>query len=569
MSSRRATFEVQVLVAKNWTVKNLYDEEEAAKAIADQELKSGRVEGVRILRLWKRADGEHAEKLVFEKMGVVKPLRDVRIVPIETAPPCAAEEDFLGPESLATMGRLFRKYLDETCLTPTEVLHVYREYKRIWDTEGIVMGGVDRVALVQTRDTEIPPKTRSEEIYRAIEGIGARARRAERRRSLPRRLHAGFGPVLAEETLRDPFDGRFSATVVLARDLAECRDWPSKLDRLGELVEAETDPAALAILDGVAAQIFASNVVMQDALGPKPHLAAALDALAGVVEGGVPAFDPGLPRREVFAAGLKAKTLPLLHATLLDRFIKMLAGPGELSRHDGSQEDTRFRNIANRLTTANGVARGETVALALLDRAGTYVVEGGVTGRKRALDRLLMSLEGPARRIAMLRALDMQLKREPEVRVAAFDALRALVGALDGIAPLTADGRDPLAPLLAASNLSRWIVAQFPQKAAQPLAEQLDALSARYLVENRVIERMDRAELPLAARATWLLNFLLSGTLTEGKATALARDRICDHLKRPDFVEAFAEGSIDVSDRDRRLREFYALMTKAGFSANA
>ncbi len=569
MSSRRATFEVQVLVAKNWTVKNLYDEEEAAKTIAEQELKSGRVEGVRILRLWKRADGEHAEKLVFEKMGVVKPMRDVRIVPIETASPCAAEEDFLGPESLATMGRLFRKYLDETCLTPTEVLHVYREYKRIWDTEGIVMGGVDRVALVQTRSTEISPKTRAEEIYRAVEGIGARARRAERRRSLPRRLAGPLGQLLAEETLRDPFDGRFSATVVLARDLAECRDWPAKLDRLGELIAAETDAEALAILDGVAAQVFASQAVMQDALGPKPHLAAALDALAGVVEGGAPTFDAGLPRRDVFTAGLKAKTLPLLHATLLDRFIKMLAGPGELSRHDGSQEDSRFRAIANRLVAATGIAGGEAVALALLDRAGTYVVEGGVTGRKRALDRLLMALEGPARRISMLRALDGQLKREPEVRVAAFETLRTLLGALEAVSHLAPGSRDPLAPLLAAANLSRWISAQFPPKAAQPLADRLDELSAAYLVENRVIERMDRADQPLAARATWLINFLLSGTLTQGKATALARERICDHLKRPDFVEAFSAGSSDISERDRRLREFYALMTKAGFSANA
>ena len=382
-------------------------------------------------------------------------------------------------------------------------------------------------------------------------------------------MRGAFGPLLTEETLRDPFDGRFSATVVLARDLADCRDWPSKLDRLAELIEVETDPDALGILDSVAAQIFASNVVMQDALGPKPHLAAAIDALAGVVEGGAPAFDVGLPRREVYAAGLQANTLPVLRAAFIDRFIKMLAGPGELSRHDASQEDTRFRAIANRMVSPAGVALGEAVALALLDRAGTYVVEGGVTGRKRALDRLLMSIEGPARRIALLRVLDTPLKREPEVRVAAFEALRSLVGALGSVDQLVADSRDPLAPLLAAADLVRWIVAQFPPKAAQPLAEQLDALSADYLLANRVIERMDRADLPLAARATWLVNFVLSGTLTEGKATALARDRICDHLKRPDFVEAFSAGSSDVAERDRRLREFYALMTKAGFSANA
>ena len=68
-----------------------------------------------ILRLWKRADGEHAEKLVFEKIGAAKPLRDVRIVPVDTAQPfCREEADYLAPASLALIARVFRKYLDET-----------------------------------------------------------------------------------------------------------------------------------------------------------------------------------------------------------------------------------------------------------------------------------------------------------------------------------------------------------------------------------------------------------------------------------------------------------------------
>ncbi len=185
MSSRRATFECQVLQSKNWTVINLYDDEASAIRAAEQELKARRAEGVRVIRNWQRADGELAEKVVFEKQGDAKPLRDVRITPIETANACADEADFLSPESLATMGRLFRKYLDERRITPTEVLHLPREYQRIWDTESIVPAGVDRVAVVQTRGTERDSRSRAEEIYRAVEAIGARARRCEARRGLP------------------------------------------------------------------------------------------------------------------------------------------------------------------------------------------------------------------------------------------------------------------------------------------------------------------------------------------------------------------------------------------------
>ncbi|SBV99622.1 conserved hypothetical protein [uncultured Alphaproteobacteria bacterium] len=567
MSNRRATFELQVLVAKNWTVRNLYDDEETAKQAAEQDLKSGRVEGVRILRLWKRADGEHAEKQVFEKMGAVKPLRDVRITPVESAPMCREEAEFLGHDSLALMARLFRKYLDETCLTPTEVLHVWREYQRIWDTESIVMAGVDRVALVQTRGSEMLPKTRGEEIYRAIEGIGARARRADRRKNLPRRIGTRFGVVLRDEDAADPFDGTFAATVVLARDLAERRDWLGKLDRLGELLAAETDAEARAILDSVAAQVFMSRDVLIDALGPRHNLAAAIEALLPLLAGGAPGFDAAMPRRETFVAGLKAGALPLLRATLVERCLKMVAGPGELSRFDPTREDACFRTLANRLIGPSAVVEGEAAALALLERAGTFVVEGGVTGRKRALDWLLMALDGAARRIALLRCLDAPLTHEPEVRGAAFEALRRTVEGA-ALADLAPGQGDPLAPLAVAADLSRWLARRFPPKAAQPVCAHLDALSAEHLVTHRVIERIDHPELALADRATRLLGFLLSGTLTEGRATDLARSRIRDHLKRPDFVEAFAAGFADAAACERGLRELHAMMTRAGISAN-
>ncbi len=568
MSNRRAAFEVQVLVAKNWTVKNLYDDEDAARQASEAELKSGRVEGVRVYRLWKRVDGEHAEKLVFEKMGAVKPLRDVRVTPVDSAPMCREEADFLGHESLALMARLFRKYLDETCLTPTEVLHVWREYQRAWDTESIVMSGVDRVALVQTRGSEIAPKTRADEIYRAVEGIGARARRADRRKDLPRRVGASFGAVLRAEGDADPFDGVFAAHVVLARDLSERRDWLGKLERLGELLAAETDAEARGVLDSVAAQVFMSRDVLIDALGPRSNLAAAIDALLPLLAGGAPAFDAALPRREVFVRGLAGGALPLLRATLVERCLKMIAGPGELSRFDASREDACFRALANRLVGPAGVLEGEAGAAALLERAATFVVEGGVTGRKRALDWLLMALEGAPRRIALLRCLDAPLTREPEVRVALFEALKRTVGGAT-LADLAPGADDPLAPLAAAAELSRWLASRFPPKAAEPLCARLDGLSAEHLLVHRVIERIDRPDFGLAQRATRLLSFLLSGTLTEGRATELARGRIRDHLRRPDFVEAFAVGFADAAACERGLRELHALMTRAGISADA
>ncbi|WP_337996148.1 hypothetical protein [Oleispirillum naphthae] len=567
MPNRRASFEFHVLIAKNWTVRDLFDDEAAAKRAAEQELSAGRVEGVRVIRVWQRADGAHTEKVVHEQLGAAKPLHDVRIVPIESAPFCRDEADLLSAESLAAMGRLYRKYLDEVCLTPAEVLHLEREYKRIWDTESIVPAGVDRVATIQTRGTDLNAKTRGEEIYRILESIGARALRCARRRSLPKEVAGSLGEVLAavSREAEDELDGRFSATVVLARDLVQRRDWIAKLDRLGELIARETDAAALAILDGVTAQAFGCREVMQDALGPQPNLAGALLRMADLLSGAPQAeFDAALPRCEVFSAALRGGRLPTLHATLKDRFVRQLAGPGELARNDASQERPCFRKLANCVVAATAVQGGAETAEALLSRAGLFIVEGGVTGRKLALRHLLGALNTPACRMRLLRTLDESLKTEPEVRVAAFEAIRTMILSA-GSVTVFAPGADPVAPLAAAADLCRWLAAAFPPKPAAPLIAHLDDLSARHLVRERIIERMDRPDLPLAERAILLLNFVLSGILTDGKASAMAREHIREHLKRPDFVEAFAAGCGNAADCERRLRDFHVLLARAGF----
>lgn len=569
MPSKRATFELQVLRDKNWTVQNLYDDEDTAKRQAEHALRNRVNGGVKVIRIWKRADGEHTEKVILEKLSEAEPVRDVRIVPIDAANVCRDEADFLSPESRATMGRLFRKYLDAMVLTPTEVIHVYREYQRIWETEGIVMSGVDRIALIQSRDSDVDAKARGEEIYRAVEMIGARARRCARMKSLPRDLSGGMAAVFAAVAplAYDDADRRFFAASVLARELVQRRDWLAKLDLLGELIAGETDVEAMGLLDEVTAEVFGSAGVIQDALGPKSNLAAALFALIDILEGARVAFAADLPRREAFAAALASGCLPRLHAALKDRFLRMLAGGGDLSRNEASEEGERFRELLNRLLDADGLIGEAETAHALLERACRMVVEGGATGRIRAMQRMMGCLDTPARRVRLLCCLAPLFRRDPEPRDFLLGLLRSLIGDAASVDAIVGRFASPVAAMGVISGLARALAATaLPVTVIAPLLGRLDALLADFLVEQQVIERIDRADQPLSVRATTLVNFLLSGLLTEGRASTLARERIRAHLKRSDFVEAFAADFPDATARERGLREFYALLAKAGFS---
>jgi hypothetical protein len=571
MSSQRATFEFHVLRSKNWNVKDIFKDEATAQKAAEAELKKHTTEGVRIIRIWKRADGQEVEKVILERMSQAKPIRDVRIVPIETAPYCSGEADILSPVGMRTLGALFRKYLDEAQLTPMEVLHCEREYKRIWDTENILVSGVDRVALIQTRNVpDLDLKTRTDELYRMVEAIGFRAKRTARKRYLQETVTTTLGAVWDECAMRpeDELDVEFSTNLVLARDLLSQGSLMSKLVRISDLLAKEPSADARRLLDGAAAQIFASPVIFQDAIGPKPNLAEALLTVIDVLEGGERGFDRGLPASELFLNGIRDNSLPLVRDELFSRMVSMVGGHNPMSRNEPRNETVEFGKVANRLVIGDRVIGDSEVALALLSRACQFVTEGGAIGRKRGLEWLLRVLKTVPQRIQILKVLDKALEPEPEIRLAAFTLLRSIITSTRSAITFAPGCRDMIAPMRNVRSLYDWLLSHCPPKTAAPLLEHLDQLVAKYVEEKQIIERVDRPDLKLAERATMLLGFVLSGVLTDGKAMDMARCRILEHLKRPDFVAAFADCYPEPQVQEQKLREFYSMLAKAGFSVN-
>ncbi|HSV28969.1 MAG TPA: hypothetical protein VLL76_05405, partial [Candidatus Omnitrophota bacterium] len=94
----------------------------------------------------------------------------------------------------------------------------------------------------------------------------------------------------------------------------------------------------------------------------------------------------------------------------------------------------------------------------------------------------------------------------------------------------------------------------------------IDEVLERFLKEEQIVERLDHHESPLRDRAMRLVQFCASGVLPPGKALALARERVVALLRQPDFDARFAEGIADGDLAQRSLRDFHALLTKAGFA---
>src|SRR6185312_7619596 len=74
---------------------------------------------------------------------------NIRVLDVESAPLCERAEDLCNRVSRLTIFRLLRQYFEKVLLTPTEVLHNYKEFMRLQDFGTLCMSAVGRVASLQ------------------------------------------------------------------------------------------------------------------------------------------------------------------------------------------------------------------------------------------------------------------------------------------------------------------------------------------------------------------------------------------------------------------------------------
>jgi hypothetical protein len=99
------------------------------------------------------------------------------------------------------------------------------------------------------------------------------------------------------------------------------------------------------------------------------------------------------------------------------------------------------------------------------------------------------------------------------------------------------------------------------------LSKRTDTILASYLEADKVIEKIDNPDDPLAFRALRLVKFCSSGVLIAGKSLDMARQRVLDHLRQPQFEAKFLASIPDQAQAERHLREFHRLLVGSGFGS--
>jgi hypothetical protein len=101
------------------------------------------------------------------------------------------------------------------------------------------------------------------------------------------------------------------------------------------------------------------------------------------------------------------------------------------------------------------------------------------------------------------------------------------------------------------------------------LQRHIDRLLVDYIESKKLIARLDDPQAPLHKRAIRLLEFSAARVLPHGsEAHRLARSRIVELLRQPNFEVHFVEGVPDLKTAEELLRHLHGLMAKGGFRLN-
>jgi hypothetical protein len=538
-----ADYDVQTLREGRWVTETTCPDEPDARETATRLYANKACVGVRIMRVTIRPDRSVVETEIHCETRKIKLDETIRISPLESAPPpCTTLDEYYGSASRNVIGRILRAYCDKIIVTPTEILYDIKEFKRVQDRDTLMTNSVDKVASLQVKGDEAAVKARVDDIWKMLDAIASRARKADKLNlpTIKDRFSEAITALNGIETMGEDVD--HLAMVVLAKDLAGCRTWLGKLARVVRLAAAETDASALARLDGVLAEVLI-GAVLQDVLGDQRSLAQAIICMVDLAEGSMSVeFSEAREIAAIINTLMATNRMTACRQVLIERAHRQLASTAPLSRLDPSKEEEEFKRVMLRLLKPNGLYWGPDTAEALTDRYARLVTKGGIVGRQAAIDGVFAAL--PDRATAVLYLCD--LARTPYAKDCAPKIADKFETVLNtrAFADMTGRNTEPKERMRRLALAHRGILASvFPKAFKDRVATHLDALFERYLVGEKVLDRLDSG--PVRERAVRLAQFCGSGMLPDGRSLAAVRARLAALLAQPDFDAQFGDGAAE------------------------
>lgn len=165
--------------------------------------------------------------------------------------------------ALTMLGRVCRDYLDENILTPLELLHHAGHAKLLINAENLYATLVQRAAVAQAQATNSAVRDKVKKLHAITTAAFTQVEAFQKRLPTTPLTHR----LLTQLNGSDPLYGTRIAYCALAHHLNLSKTWTEKSGRVLALFDATIEPAAVAVLDEVLAEILQAKTAVPELLG--------------------------------------------------------------------------------------------------------------------------------------------------------------------------------------------------------------------------------------------------------------------------------------------------------------
>lgn len=561
MADAAIKFEVFTEEDSRWVINCIAIDEREAVAHARKLLTSKTTAAVQVVRERVGALGRVFSTIVYEERRSENNKAGFRANALEGAVPgpCLDMVAFLAAESRRVIGRVLRDYFDKFYLSSNELLHSFSHLNRLSNTDSLLYGAVQQVALAQAKVTQEPAKERAKSLHDLVDQAMQRARDAEADRNRVKLADGGMRALLAEAARRYQGEERaYRVCYAIAEHLADSRNWLDKLDRLIRLAGDGRSAEVAAALDPFLGDLFASTSALRDLIGTPGELGTALESIVRLARGNHDGETTDAPDIvAALSALIAAHGMPETRDSLLLRVAKGIEGGVRFTRGEPKDEVAAFRKLVALLRDQSGVLLGgEPMQEAVAKRSSRWLAP-------ETMDKLVAPPKQPKERFEQILVLERIIFGDRNKEILAGYLTEIIDNShtrdiLFGKSGSVLDKMRILAKLQA-----KVLQSELPEALTSLVAGNLDGAVLSLLLDHRVLDKVEQGD-SFVHRALKLMQFCRSDALTEGKARSVVRERAQSYLKQPRFLALYTADAKNDTDREKLLRDLQSLMADAG-----
>lgn len=485
-------------------------------------------------------------------------------VEVAEAESCKTLAQVYHPPARRLVGRVCRAYLDTHTLTASELVSHVPYQQRMSENAQDMQRAVQLLSGAQARVFNLDLHKRMRHIFKMADAVAERIGKLRERMGsigfVPGEFSALYGSLrskVQEEELE------MAACIALTEHLMGCEGYDGRIQKLLELMDAETDEEARSHIDSFVADIIDSPVALRTIMGSRRVLGERMSELIGLYRGRFQPTDPNesWPLAEKLNKMLGARTMEHTRKSLRLQMLRAMEAGTPVSRQTGLVELMALCTLYAELQMDGEVIGGEDMEKHLETRMSRQVSHDSLglllEDKETLLEkiRVLLDLREQVIGSGNIKQINEYIKYQFERRTFGEELLKHGGDGISGRLKVVAD-------LWTTINEN-----EFPEGLKERFLIQLEEIQMTFLKDNKIFAKLNQGSKSPAQAMIKMVDMVRNGLFTGGQNLTYVQNLIRHQLSRKEVIDSYLAGS-DGAEREKRLAVLRKRLSEAGIADN-